>query len=313
MRQAGRYLPEFRETRKGYPFFEFCKEPPLCTEVALQPLRRYPLDATIVFSDILTVPQALGLRAYMDDGPRFDKLVTSLSDLKPFDLASLNYVGKAVEALRVSAELPESTPVIGFAGAPLTLAGYMLEGGKSVDFAKARAFLLGPEGPQLLDLLVEALIPYCLMQIRAGAEVIQLFDTNAGRILNASEYQTLCVDPLDALSRALKQEYPEVLTSIFAKDQDPSIWAASSFDVVQLSSQDPILKTAFKLPSKVLQGNLDPQVLYESDETLVTRTQAMVREFQQAGNPYIANLGHGMEPTHDPRKLGLFLRTIEEV
>ena len=222
MRQAGRYLPEYRQVRaQAGDFMSLCRTPELACEVTLQPIRRFGFDAAILFSDILTIPDALGLGLYFTEGegPKFQKPLKTESDirnLKPLDINDLNYVPEAVSLIKQ--ELAGSIPLIGFAGSPWTLACYMVEGGASKNFHLIKKLMY--QSPELLthllDHLAQSAITYLSAQIEAGADVVMLFDSWGG-VLSTEAYKQFSLDPMQKIIAPLKKQYPDAPVILFTK------------------------------------------------------------------------------------------------
>jgi len=305
MRQAGRYLPEYRALRQQAPdFVQFCLDPEMAAEATLQPIRRYDMDGAILFADILLIPHALGCRVRFEPGvgPVFEP-ITSPNALSPGSdwLDMLHPVGETVR--RVKAALPARTTLIGFAGAPWTVATYLVEGGTSRDHAKTRAWAFGdPEGFDLLiRRLVETTVDYLSMQIDAGAEVVQLFDSWAGA-LPADGIRRWSLGPCVAIATALGARHPETPVIVFPRGAGPATaWFATSgaFAGVGIdSSIPPEWAAAVLQPNVAVQGNLDSIVLKVGGDTLTESAAAIRQAFQ--GGPHIFNLGHGVVPQTPP-------------
>ncbi|XP_023486917.1 uroporphyrinogen decarboxylase isoform X2 [Equus caballus] len=278
MRQAGRYLPEFRETRAAQDFFSTCRSPEACCELTLQPLHRFPLDAAIIFSDILVVPQALGMEVTMvpGKGPSFPEPLREECDLErlkhPATVASeLGYVFQAITLTRQ--RLAGRVPLIGFAGAPWTLMTYMVEGGSSSTMAQAKRWLY--QRPQashrLLRILTDALVPYLVGQVAAGAQIIFAKDGHF------------------ALEELAKAGYEVV---------------GLDWTVAPKKARERVGKTV------TLQGNLDPCALYASEEEIGRLVKQMLDDF--GPQRYIANLGHGLYPDMDPKHVGAFVDAVHK-
>lgn len=318
MRQAGRYLPEYRAVRaKAGSFLDLCDDPELAAEVTLQPIRRYGFDAAILFADILLVPRALGadLSFAEGEGPRLST-VTSMDDfakLLPAEAvdAPLAPVYETVRRLR--AELPDETALIGFAGAPWTVATYMVAGRGTPDQAPARALIYRdrPVFEALIERITEATIRYLLGQIAAGAEVVKLFDSWAGA-LPAAEFDAFCRRPTRRIVAALKEAAPEVPVIGFPRGAGGNyagFAAATGVSALALdTSVDPGWAREALGPSVCLQGNLDPLLLVVGGEALERGTRACLDAF--AGGPHIFNLGHGITPDADPAHVEAMLRVI---
>ncbi|CAK8672768.1 unnamed protein product [Clavelina lepadiformis] len=323
MRQAGRYLPEFREVRSKHDFFTICRTPELACEVTMQPLRRMDLDAAIIFSDILVIPQALGMTVEMKPGkgPTFPGPLLLPEDIKklnttPDVTAELGYVFEAITLTRQ--KLEGKVPLIGFSGAPWTLMAYMIEGQSSSTFSKARAWLYKypEESKSLLGILTNVIIDYLVGQVKAGAQLLQLFESHAG-ILGAKTFNEFSLPYLKLIASKVKSKLSDaghatVPMTVFAKDAHYALedLVNTDYDVIGLDwTIDPIM--ASKLASskgKALQGNLDPAALYGSEESIASLTKAMVKQFGTRG--YIANLGHGMYPDMVPEHLKKFVDAV---
>lgn len=326
-RQAGRYLPEFREVRKTAEFFDLCRNPELACEVTLQPLRRFELDAAIIFSDILVVPQALGMEVEMikGKGPSFPNPLRELSDLDRLHTfeqtnvkESLKYVYDAITLTRH--KLEGKVPLIGFSGAPWTLMAYMIEGGGAKSYNRPRSWMYKhpQETHKLLQLLTDVIVEHLYYQVKAGAQMLEVFDSWAGDLsckmfLSFSlPYLTQIATNVKAKLRADGME--PVPITCFAKGASFALneLSLTEFDVLAVDwsvKPSEVSHTNLKLRSKVrVQGNLDPSVLYASKETILSETKAMIDNFGTQG--YIANLGHGMLPDHDPDQLRIFIDEV---
>lgn len=303
MRQAGRYLPEYRATRaQAGSFLDLCYNPELACEVTLQPIRRFNFDAAILFADILLICQALGqhLAFKENEGPVLDAIRTAgeLARLNPDGIhRTLEPVYEAVG--RIKAGLPPSCTLIGFAGAPWTVATYMLEGRGSKDYAAAKTWAFGnPMGLQtLMEILIEATVSYLDRQIQAGAEVVQLFDTWAG-VLPEHEFRRFCVEPVRRITAALKEKHPHVPVIAFPRGAGAmydGYAAATGADALGLDYTMPLGWSKDHLWSKhVVQGSLDPRLLVVGGAALAEGVQRLLRVFE--GRNHIFNLGHGIVP-----------------
>ena len=303
MRQAGRYLPEYREVRKTVPsFLDLCLTPKLAAEVTLQPLRRFPFDASIVFSDILIVPFALGQPvAFVEgEGPKLDPIRdgAALARLDPaVAVAELSPVYETVE--RVVAELPEAVPLIGFCGAPWTVATYMVEGAGSKDQAAARA--LAYRDPSLfqamIDMIVETSTIYLLGQVAAGSRALQIFDSWSGS-LPEDAFARWCIAPTKEIVARVKQQVPEIPIIGFPRGAGPSAVRyarETGVDGVGCDTSLPLAWIGEALQSLVpVQGNLDPVLLATGGPELDVRVGQILAELGQG--PFIFNLGHGILP-----------------
>ena len=303
MRQAGRYLPEYREVRaKAGGFLDLCYNPALATEVTLQPIRRFGFDAAILFSDILVIPHALGQKVWFaeGEGPKLEP-ITGEADLARIDEAlSLERLAPVFEALeRIRAALPAETALIGFCGAPWTVASYMIAGKGTPDQAPARltaysdpAFL-----DRLIDLLVESSIAYLCRQVEAGAQVLQIFESFASA-LPPGLIERLSFAPLRRIVAGVKARHPHVPVILFARGAGPrleALAATSGAEGIGLDwSVDPAWAAATLDRKAILQGNLDPLALIAGGKALEDGVAAI--RAAMGDRPYIFNLGHGIQP-----------------
>jgi uroporphyrinogen decarboxylase len=322
MRQAGRYLPEYRATReKAGDFVTLCQTPDLACEVTLQPLDRYPLDAAILFSDILTIPDAMGLGLQLIEsvGPKFDKPITSLADIKKLPMPDpedeLRYVMEAVRLIRH--ELDGSVPLIGFAGSPWTLATYMIEGGSSRDFGKVKTMLYHePETLHLLlDHVAKAVTLYLNAQIRAGAQVIQIFDTWGGA-LSTPAYKAFSLAYMQQILDGLEREYEDNKIPVILFTKGAGLWlediADTGCDAVGLDWTQDIGQVREKIGDRVaLQGNMDPAILKTNPDVIRKEVKSILDSFGQ-GPGHVFNLGHGITPDIDPENAGAFINAVHE-
>ncbi|ENV79575.1 MULTISPECIES: uroporphyrinogen decarboxylase [Acinetobacter] len=325
MRQAGRYLPEYRETRgKAGDFLSLCKNTDFACEVTLQPLRRYDLDAAILFSDILTVPDALGLGLYFEtgEGPKFKKTIRTEQDvlnLPNFNAKSdLDYVMNAVSTIRSA--LGGQVPLIGFSGSPWTLATYMIEGGSSKDFRHTKHMLYAqPEVLHaLLDRLAVAVIDYLNAQIDAGAQAIQIFDSWGGALAHR-EYIEFSLNYMQKIVAGLQREKDgrRIPVILFTKGGgqwlEPMI--ATGADALGLDWTTPLNVARQSIAGRAaVQGNLDPAVLYGSRASIEKSVKAMLDDAYANGETtgYVANLGHGITQWVDPAQPKIFVDTVHE-
>ncbi len=313
MRQAGRILKEYREVRERLSgFIELVKTPELAAEVTIQPVDILGVDAAIIFSDILVIPEAMGLPYEMVEkkGPNFPNTVKSKNDLSRLKIADDDSLGYVIDAIKVTKkELNDRVPLIGFAGAPWTIFCYMVEGKGSKTFSEARKMLYtNPDlAHQLLQMITDSTINYLKNQINAGADLVQLFDSWAG-ILPENQYQTFALDYIDQICNAIE----EVPVTVFAKGAISSRKAigTTNCNVVGLDWNMNIHETRALIPNKVLQGNLDPAVLYGDLNIVKTKTQKMIDDFGKG--KHIANLGHGVYPDIHPDKVKCFIDTVKE-
>ncbi|MEO0913086.1 MAG: uroporphyrinogen decarboxylase [Pseudomonadota bacterium] len=318
MRQAGRYLPEYRATRaEAGSFLDLCYRPDLAAEVTLQPIRRYGFDAAILFADILLVPQALGADLWFveGEGPRLSTITCAedLARLKPVEAIheTLAPVYETVRILR--AELPRETALIGFAGAPWTVATYMIAGQGTKDQGPARKLMYGePETfDRLIDIVTEATIAYLLRQIEAGAEVVKIFDSWAGALPGRvfEKYATL---PAKRIVDALRAAHPHVPVIGFPRqggEKVPAFIETTGVSGCAIDTNvDPEWAARVLQPKTCVQGNLDPALLVTGGPMLERSVMALREVF--AEGPYIFNLGHGITPDADPAHVSTMLEAL---
>ena len=315
MRQAGRYLPEYREIRASVPgFLDLCLSPKLAAEVTLQPIRRFAMDAAIVFSDILMVPFGLGQTVEFQDGPVLEP-VRNQADLAHLDLDQFaRRLEPVYETLRlVRTELPETCGLIGFAGSPWTVATYMAEGGTSRDFfaVKSWVFTNPDEFQALIDLLIESTARHLIAQVDAGADALQLFDTWAG-VLPESFVRRFVVAPTRAIVGRVRAAHPGIPIIGFPRGLG-ALYRDYAFetgvDAVSLDASVPIAWAAQEIQRQCcVQGNLDPQILVAGGEILRSETRRIIAGF--AAGPFIFNLGHGILPQTPPEHVAELARLI---
>lgn len=317
MRQAGRYLPEYRALRaRAGSFIGFCENPELAAEATLQPVRRFGMDGAVVFSDILLLPRALGVAVdFIDgEGPRLEPLDRRMG-ARELRLDGLTgRLAPTYETLSLTREATAShVAVIGFAGAPWTLAAYMIEGKGSRDFVRARRWAAeDPEGfAALIGILETAVVRHLVAQIDAGAEVVQLFDSWAG-VLPASAFSRWCVEPTARIAAALRATRPGVPVIGFPRGAGLS-WSGyidgSGVDAVSLDTATPAAWAAQALPAGMaVQGNLDPVTLAVGGEMMEREVRDLRRRF--AGLPWIFNLGHGVLPETPPEHVAALARSL---
>lgn len=323
MRQAGRYLPEYRETRaRAGSFMQLCMNPELACEVTLQPLERYPLDAAILFSDILTVPDAMGLKLRFaeGEGPIFDNPVRSEADVNalpvPDPEGELKYVMDAVRTIR--RELDGRVPLIGFAGSPWTLATYMVEGGSSKEYAKVKGMLFDRPDlmHKLLDTTAKSVTAYLNAQIDAGAQAIQIFDTWGG-MLTPRDYKEFSLRYMQQIVAGLKREAEgrKVPVILFTKGggQWLEAMADTGADALGLDWTTDLGDARARVGDKVaLQGNMDPTVLYASPVRIREEVATILASYG-SGTGHIFNLGHGIHQHVDPENAGAFIKAVHEL
>ena len=318
MRQAGRYLPEYRATRaKAGDFLSLCYTPELAAEVTLQPIRRYGFDASILFADILLVPQALGLDLWFvtGEGPRLSTVTTAdeIAVLRPVE-AIHDVLAPVYETVGIlSRELPSETTLIGFAGAPWTVATYMVAGRGTPDQGPAHALIAEDRAAfaALIDRLTEATVAYLSAQIDAGAEVVKLFDSWAGS-LTGRDFDDFALAPARRIVAEIKARYPDVPVIVFprgAGERYAGFLTATAADAIALDQDvDRAWAAATVQPEGCVQGNLDPGHLVTGGTALTEATREVVRAF--AGGPHIFNLGHGITPDADPENVHRMLEAI---
>ncbi|WP_374298984.1 uroporphyrinogen decarboxylase [Paracoccus sp. (in: a-proteobacteria)] len=318
MRQAGRYLPEYRATRaQAGDFLSLCYTPDLAAEVTLQPIRRFGFDAAILFADILLVPQALGADLWFatGEGPRLSTVASAedVARLKPADQIH-DRLGPVYETVRIlSRELPRETALIGFAGAPWTVATYMIAGRGTPDQGPAHALKDRDRATfaALIDRITEATILYLSAQIDAGAEVVKFFDSWAGS-LKGRDFDDFAVAPARRIIKALKQRHPHVPVIAFpreAGDRYIGFARATGADCVALDNSVSAEWAASHVQvDGCVQGNLDPRHMVTGGPELVAEAQRITRAFR--GGPHIFNLGHGITPDADPDNVAAMIEAV---
>ena len=319
MRQAGRYLPEYQKIRRDYKnFLDMCKKPEICARLALQPIERYDLDASILFSDILTIPDAfgLGLVFYEGEGPKFSNPISepeNIANLKSFDLNALDYVFRAVEETKKI--LPVDLPLIGFCGSPWTLAAYSIEGSGSKDFKKTKQFL--SEQPQalkdFLNILTDACFQYLKQQVLSGVNAIQIFDSWAD-LLTTKDLETFSLIYTRKLAQMLKNDHATKKIPIILFEKAPNMniqdLVFKDLSCISLYWQEDIKNASTTLRNKLaIQGNLNPKVLLESDEIIWNETKKICQIMKNYPG-FIFNLGHGVTPNIDPKKVEVMIKAI---
>jgi uroporphyrinogen decarboxylase len=317
MRQAGRYLPEYREVRSKVDFLTLCKTPELACKVTVQPIDRLNVDAAVIFSDILVLLEAMGmpLRFGNDHGPKIDETIQTEIHVKKLRLTeiekNLSYVGAAVrmttEALR-----DRNVPVIGFAGAPFTLACYAVEGQTSREFTKTKRFM--NENPKLFEALLNKLADgvalHLRAQVEAGAKAVQLFDSWGG-ILSQEMYRRFVLPALQRAIQPLKKLSASVILYVNGSTPHLETMAQSGADVLSVDWRIPLSEARRRVgPKLALQGNLDPTSLFAAPETIAASTKAMLQDHQGPG--YIANLGHGILPDVPVEHAKTFVETVQK-
>jgi uroporphyrinogen decarboxylase len=316
MRQAGRYLPEYRALRARVDFLTATRTPEVAAEITLQPMRRFPLDAAILFSDIMTPLEGMGVKVAFDPGPvleapiRTPAQAAAIRELDPED--GVPYVMDTLRLVR--SELRDDAALIGFAGAPFTLFCYLVEGGGSKDFAEARGFLRAmPElGHELLDLLGRSMTHYLVAQARAGADVLMLFDSWVG-LLAPSTYRRFVLPVLETLVESVRErvDRPIIYFANGASSLLPGVRQIGA-DVIGIDWTLPLSTAAHTLGrDAVVQGNLDPAALFAARSELAAATDEVLRE-GEAARAHVFNLGHGIHRNTDPDQLAFLVDHVHE-
>ena len=320
MRQAGRYLPEYRSTRKkAGDFLSLCKSSELACEVTLQPLERFDLDAAILFSDILTIPDAMGLGLHFieGEGPKFSKPLGNLSDIERLTMPDvgdkLAYVFDAVSTIKKN--LKDRVPLIGFSGSPWTLATYMVEGGSSKSFSKVKALMF--QNPrhmhQMLNILADTVVDYLNAQIEAGADSVMIFDTWGG-LLNKQCYENFSLQYMTKIVDGLHRNYNSKTIPVTLFTKGGSAWleqiAASGCDGIGLDWTIELGEAERRVGQQVaLQGNLDPSVLYATPEVIVSEVNKVLNQFK-GETGHVFNLGHGITPDVNPENMKILVDAV---
>ena len=323
MRQAGRYLPEYRASRAtAGSFMDLCMNADFACEVTMQPLERYPLDAAILFSDILTIPDAMDLGLYFEtgEGPKFKKVVRTEADVEALPVVNtasdLSYVTKAVSTIRH--ELNGRVPLIGFSGSPWTLATYMVEGGSSKDFRHVKAMMYNqPEVMhQMLNKLALSVIDYLNAQIKAGAQAVQIFDTWGG-VLSHTAYQEFSLKYMQQIVDGLIREHEGRRVPVILFTKGAGQWlesmANTGCDALGIDWTTDIGNARSRVGDKVaLQGNMDPSVLYASPERIREEVARILASYGK-GTGQVFNLGHGIHQFVDPEHAKAFIEAVVEL
>ncbi|WMS86460.1 uroporphyrinogen decarboxylase [Pleionea litopenaei] len=323
MRQAGRYLPEYRELRaQAGNFMALATNPELACEVTLQPLRRFDLDAAILFSDILTIPDAMGLGLHFvaGEGPAFHKPVRTEDDVRklfvPQPEDKLKYVTDAVSTIRKA--LDGSVPLIGFSGSPWTLATYMVEGGPTKNFSIIKAMMY--QQPhllhQMLDVLADSVIQYLNAQIEAGAQAVMVFDTWGG-VLTPRDYREFSLNYMQKIVAGIHRTYEEQRIPVTLFTKNGGDWladmAATGCDALGVDWTTDLADARQRVAGKVaLQGNMDPSVLYATPERIKAEVATILKSYG-AGSGHIFNLGHGIHQTVEPDHAKAFVDAVHEL
>lgn len=323
MRQAGRYLPEYRESRKNAgSFMQLCTSPDFATEVTLQPLDRYPLiDAAILFSDILTVPDAMGLGLYFEEGegPKFERTLREETDIQKLvvpDMASLQYVFDAVSQIRKT--LDGRVPLIGFSGSPWTLATYMVEGKGGTDFLtiKKMAYTRPDLLHRILDITSQAVTAYLNAQIAAGAQAVMIFDSWGGA-LSHNAYREFSLQYMEKIITGLTRENDGRIVPRIAFTKGGGLWleaqAEIGADALGLDWAVDIGEARRRVNDKVaLQGNLDPAILLSTPEAIEKEVASILASYGQ-GHGHVFNLGHGITQWTPPENAAAMLNAVRSI
>lgn len=320
MRQAGRYLPEYRETRaKAGDFLSLCKNPQLACEVTLQPLRRFALDAAILFSDILTIPDAMGLGlSFVEaEGPCFAEPIRSIATIETLPTVDvINELGYVMDAARlIRQEMPAELPLIGFSGSPWTLACYMVEGGSSRDFKHISKLMYTEPAAthQLLTTLATTIGAYLEEQVRAGVNALMIFDTWGG-ILTTPNYVDFSLNYMATIVNQLKAKFPHIPIILFTKGGGQWLQqlAKTGCDALSVDWTCDLNSARAQVGDRVvLQGNLDPTVLLTSPDCIREQVQRVLAAYGQ-GSGHVFNLGHGITPDIPPEHVAIMVEAVHE-
>lgn len=322
MRQAGRYLPEYKATRKkAGSFMDLCMNPELACEVTIQPLDRYALDAAILFSDILTIPDAMGLGLYFaeGEGPKFNHPVRTQADVDklgvPDPEGELKYVMDAVRVIR--RELNGRVPLIGFSGSPWTLATYMVEGGSTKEFGKVKGMMF--DQPQtmhkLLDTLAQSVTSYLNAQIAAGAQAVMVFDTWGG-VLTPRDYKEFSLRYMQQIVAGIDRQKDGQTIPVVLFSKGAGQWlndmADTGCDALGVDWTLNLADARKQVGDRVaLQGNMDPCILYSSEERIKEEVKTVLASYGK-GSGHVFNLGHGIHQHIDPERVGVFIDSVHE-
>jgi uroporphyrinogen decarboxylase len=323
MRQAGRYLPEYRATRaKAGDFMSLCQNAELACEVTIQPLERFPLDAAILFSDILTIPDAMGLGLYFSEGegPCFESPIQDEAAVEALGIPDpedeLGYVMDAVRTIR--RELDGRVPLIGFSGSPWTLATYMVEGGTTKNFAKVKGMMF--DRPDLMHTLLgklaESVTSYLNAQIAAGAQAVMIFDTWGG-VLSPRDYEAFSLSYMERIIKGLTRENEGRKVPVIMFTKSGGQWlgrmAQSGCDALGVDWTTDLADARVQVKDRVaLQGNLDPCILYSSPERIREEVGRVLNSYGH-GPGHVFNLGHGIHPNVDPERAGVMIDAVHEL
>jgi len=321
MRQAGRYLPEYKKTRaEAGSFLNLCKTPELASEVTVQPIRRFDLDAAIIFSDILTIPDAMGLELKFEDnrGPYFDNPLNNIKDVSSLsdeNINSLEYVADAIK--HTKEKLNNEIPLIGFSGSPWTLSTYMIEGSATKEFRKVRSIVFND--PEMLNMLIKKLVKsiseYLIMQAKAGANILMIFDSWGG-LLNTNNYIHFSLNPMKEIISNLKKNKitKDIPVILFTKGGGGWLNEISKSGCNGIGLDWTVdIASARKIVGEniCLQGNLDPCALHGTEQSIKDAASEIIDNYG-FGHKHIFNLGHGIDQFVDPENLGILIKHIKE-
>ena len=322
MRQAGRYLPEYKATRaQAGSFLDLCQSPELASEVTIQPIKRFDLDAAIIFSDILTIPDAMGLELKFEDnrGPYFDNPIDDIDDIKSLSDkntdSKLEYVAEAI--IHTKEKLNNEIPLIGFSGSPWTLSTYMVEGSATKEFRKIRSIVF--KEPEMLDLLTQKLVKsiteYLIMQAKAGADILMIFDSWGG-LLNTQNYINFSLNPMKEIISNLRKNSITRNIPIVLFTKGGGSWldqiAESGCNAIGLDWTTDISMARNTVGENIaLQGNLDPCALHGTEESIKDAASKIIDGYG-FGHRHIFNLGHGIDQYVDPENLGILIDHVKE-
>ena len=316
MRQAGRYLPDYRELREKYSFFQRVQTPELAAKITLQPVEQIGVDAAIIFSDILVVPQAMGLEVQLieEKGPFLPNPIRRIQDLRRIHIPEvkeqLSYVFKAIELTKK--ELNGSVPLIGFAGAPWTLFCYMIEGqgSKTFDLAKSFCFSQPAMAHDILQMITDTTISYLKAQVNAGADLVQIFDSWAGALAD-NDFETFVIEPTARIVKQVKAAHPHVPIIGFPRGSSPQYEdyvAKTGVDALGCDTAAPLKVMARMQRHLPVQGNLDPLLLLAGGDAMERRVRAILDSL--AAKPYVFNLGHGILPETPVENVERLIRLV---
>jgi uroporphyrinogen decarboxylase len=318
MRQAGRYLKEFKKEREGIEFFDFCHMPEKWCEVTLQPIRKFDFDASIIFSDIIILPQIMGMDVELlpSVGPSFKKPIEDEKDIDELSTEIGDKCDKVYDAIFLTRfRLNGTVPLFGFTGGPWTLATYMIEGSSPQKCTNTKKWMFERPEPfsRLISILTKMISEHMINQITAGAQIVQVFESNIGELAE-EEFTTFILPSLLEIAESIKSAHPSTPIVIFPRNCHfcyEVLATQSKYDAISIDWTHDLGKVRERVgEAMTLQGNLEPWVLFGTDEVIRERTKKMLD--QVGSTKYIANLGWGMLPDHDPEKLRVFVDAVHE-